>query len=190
MHVVVPCYGCISLPTLQALGQERAHHRTNMPTYRPDLLKFRVSRITVRMDQPHDYGDALAELWARGEGFINLEHDVAPWPGALTQMWDCSEPWCAMPLMVHKCINETNLGCMKFSAAFIAEYKDLWSSYPRNAIFDWRSLDAWLYGRVQPRRHHRHGPPALHGNYAHIPTVTPEEWTHAQAHSRLAGHAV
>lgn len=149
-----------------ALAAEKYHKRTNMPHYRPDPLKFDV--IEWECVDKHDYGDFLAKQWEKGEAFINLEHDVAPWPGALTEMWECDKPFCAMPLIVHQCVNDTNLGAVKFGAAFIAAHRDLWKEYPRDDAHDWRSLDSWLYWKIEPLRHHRHGPPALHFNQEHL----------------------
>jgi hypothetical protein len=163
---VIPYIPPINDAQKLALAGERYHHRTNMPPYRPDPISLTIQYR--RLTDEHSYGDLLAELWEEGEPFINLEHDVAPWPGALTQMWSCKFGWCAMPLIVHQCVNETNLGCVKFSKSFIEAYPDLWTTYPRNEIFDWRSLDAWLYQKTQPLGHHRHAPPALHLNEAHV----------------------
>lgn len=164
--VPYPEHGGISEGTRCALASERYHKRTNMPPYRPDPIEFELS--TIPCVGPHGYGDALAELWRKAKSFINLEHDVAPWPGALTEMWECREPWCAMPLIVHQCVNDTNLGCVKFGAQFMAANPTLWDSYPRNDIYDWRSLDSWLYSKVAPQFHHRHRPAALHVNEAHL----------------------
>lgn len=173
MKVIIPHYfdsqpwsNCAGWAQLTALGAERYHHRTNEPHYRPDPIEFDIEYR--EMKAPHDYGDMLAELWDKGRSFINLEHDVAPWPGALTEMWNCRQSWCAMPLMVHQCINETNFGCVKFGAEFIKAFPNIWKEYPRNEIFDWKSLDSWLYQQVAPARHHRHGPPVLHLNPNHV----------------------
>ncbi len=166
MRVIIHHSGKITEGTELALAAERYHQRTNMPPYRPDPLQIEIVRL--KCVDKHDYGDFLAAHWLRGETFINLEQDVAPWPGALTEMWNCPRPWCAMPLMVHQAINETNLGCHKFSAEFIREFPDLWKSYPRNDIMDWRSLDCWLWQKTAPLTPHRHGPPALHLNREHV----------------------
>ena len=168
IRVVVHHAGRISSATQAAIAQERLHHRTNEPPFRPAPLEMTLSIVYCPKEQPHAYGDSLKALWEWKRPFINLEADVAPWPGALTELWQCPESWCALPLIVHGCTNDTNLGCVKFSAKFIERHPDLWASYPRNDIYDWRSLDAWMYGRLTPMRHHRHWPPALHMNGVHI----------------------
>ena len=175
MLVVVPFpeHGGVGVATLMAVAGERYHRRRTNASFSSNDLPHRPPPIEIEVravpcSGPHGYGDLLASMWERGEAFINLEHDVAPWPGALTQMWECDKPWCALPLIVHQCVNDTNLGCAKFSADFIAATPELWRTYPRNDIFDWRSLDSWLYQKLSPRVHHRHEPPALHMNEAHL----------------------
>ena len=168
IRVVVHHPGRIEPATQAALAQERLHHRTNDPHFRPMPLPMHLTYVYCPPEQKHAYGDSLRSLWEWKRAFINLEADVAPWPGALTELWRCPESWCALPLIVHGAVNEKNLGCVKFSAKFIERHPTLWATYPRNDIFDWRSLDAWLHGQLAPMRPHRHGPPALHINPEHI----------------------
>lgn len=168
IRVVVHYAGTIEKATMAAIAQERLHLRTNDPHFRPAPIEMSTTLVYCPPAQKHAYGDSLVELWKWKRPFINLEGDVAPWPGALTQLWTCPESWCALPLIVHGAVNNTNLGCVKFSARFIERHPDLWATYPRNDIFDWRSLDAWLHGQLAPMRPHHHGPPALHINPEHI----------------------
>jgi hypothetical protein len=168
IRVVIHYAGRIEQATMAAIAQERLHHRTNDPHYRPAPILMSTTLVYCPPEQRHAYGDSLRSLWEWKRPFINLEADVAPWPGALTELWQCPETWCALPLIVHGAVNEKNLGCVKFSAKFIERHPDLWATYPRNDIFDWRSLDSWLYGQLEPMRPHRHGPPALHLNPEHI----------------------
>src|ERR1700674_3770858 len=41
------------------------------------------------------YGQLVATLWAKGESFLLLEHDVLPTVALLEEMWACPSPWCA-----------------------------------------------------------------------------------------------
>lgn len=169
LKVVLHHTGSISSGTEIALASERVHHRTNQPPHRPDPLNFEVQEVFCIGS--HGYGDSLKRLWEKGEGFINLEHDVAPWPGALTEMWKCKVSWCALPLIVHGCENQNNFGCVKFGKTFIAVTKGIWEEYPRNEIFDWRSLDGWFYQKMKEKFdcfHHTHRPAALHFNRSHL----------------------
>lgn len=166
MKVILHHSGKITEGTELALAAERYQQRTNMPPYRPDPLEIEVVRL--KCVDKHDYGDFLAAHWLRGEPFINLEQDVAPWPGALTEMWNCPQRWCMVQIIVHGAINNTNLGCVKFANEFISAFPDVWKKYPRNDIFDWRSLDSWLHQFVEPAKVHIHNPPALHLNPEHL----------------------
>lgn len=168
MRIVIHHTGSISSGTELALAHERVHHRTNEPPYRPDPLNFDVEQVFCK--GAHDYGDSLKQLWDRGEGFINLEHDVAPWPGALTEIWGCSANWCMVPIILHGARNETNFGCVKWNDHFLKITKGIWDKYPRNDVFDWRSLDTWFYQTMKEAktRPHVHPPCALHFNWQHL----------------------
>jgi hypothetical protein len=41
------------------------------------------------------YSELVAKLWAAGESFLLLEHDVLPTPELLDEMWACESAWCA-----------------------------------------------------------------------------------------------
>ena len=43
---------------------------------------------------PWAYIDYFQDRWDECSGFVNLEHDVVPWPGAVSALLCCSEPWC------------------------------------------------------------------------------------------------
>lgn len=168
MRIVIHHHGAITEATELALASEQYHHRTNTPPHRPELITFDVAKVECIMR--HDYGDSLDRLWNKGEGFINLEADVAPWPGLLTHMWDCPATWCMAPIIVHGAVNNTNFGCVKFGDKFVSDTKGIWAKYPRNDIFDWKSLDTWFYDKMWKERElrpHVHTPPALHFNWLH-----------------------
>lgn len=116
----------------------------------------------------HAYRDSLAALWAKGEQFINLEGDVAPWPGALTELWECPQPWCVFAYLIHQAMNANGIGCVKFSADFIKQMSQVWTKYPRSEVYNWRSLDAMLLHEAEPMKPHVHTPPVLHLNMNHL----------------------
>ena len=87
------------------------------------------------------YWQLLTKLWADGESFILLEHDVTPWPNSLQLLWDCPEGWCVHeyphgepPQLIWA------LGACKFSAEFMESYKD---SIPQ---LRWEQLDHFPRG--------------------------------------------
>lgn len=108
----------------------------------------------VQMEDDEHYSRLLGELWAKGETFIFLEHDVLPWPGALSQLWNCPEPYCAFPYQLSGCIGLA-MGCNKFSAKLI-------SSHAFVKPCTWDVLDGKVkHSLPYP---HMHFPPVLHLN--------------------------
>ena len=112
MKVYVPFHGEVSIATRCALVET---------TYTPVALS----------DDPHDYARYFAARWAEGETFINVEHDVVPWPGAIEALLACSEPWCCYGYH-QSCHRQTGigiagpLGCVKITAELIAATPGAW----------------------------------------------------------------
>lgn len=91
------------------------------------------------------YGELLADAWAAGAGFVLVEHDVVPWPGACAELVGCAEPWCAFryPMGGRDVVS---LGCMKFSDHLVAGHADLacgWATIP------WHDLEGAVLGAVR-----------------------------------------
>ena len=63
----------------------------------------------------HAYVDLLESTWNEGGGFIVVEHDILPWPGALAELEACSEDHCMFPYIQGDRLSGF-LGCTKFSA--------------------------------------------------------------------------
>lgn len=40
------------------------------------------------------YGQLISRMWAKGESFLLLEHDVLPTAALLDEMTSCDSPWC------------------------------------------------------------------------------------------------
>lgn len=132
----------------------------------PAVLALRMEgfepEVTVMEDDLH-YGRFLREHWARG-AFINVEHDVAPWPGAIQQLWDCREPFCGFGYPV----GTTDwliysMGCIKFGQELLDAnpgLPDRWQDEP------WTSLDGKVVNPICEalgvEDFHRHGPPVAH----------------------------
>jgi hypothetical protein len=88
----------------------------------------------VKVEGEYGYSYYFRDRWRSGKTFINLEHDIVVYPGALKALWDCPREWCVYDyhLPVHwerNLEHETRgipLGCMKISAEMISKTKDLW----------------------------------------------------------------
>lgn len=123
-------------------------------------------------EDTRSYYRVLKKYWERGEGFILLEHDVYPWPGALQQMDECPEPWCAYQYLYPPVAKTfvTGIGCMKFSSEAIASNPTMFDEANTiqergEAALDWQNLDGWIVPELKKslkRDTHIHTPPVVH----------------------------
>lgn len=115
--------------------------------------------------QPHDvsgsdtaYWGVLAGLWAAGEDFAVVEHDITPAPGALASFEACGHDWCSAPYL-YLAGTYAGLGCARFRAAVMARHPDLMNvvatmSNDSHGPRHWCTLDAWLRVVLQQRGEH------------------------------------
>lgn len=109
------------------------------------------------------YGELLSYLWKYGEGFILLEHDVVPFPGAMDKLEECDEDWC-----VHKYPPAPNklyysLGCIKVSSKLIEQTSDAPERFNWTET-RWSNLDSRVYPAIMEKikSPHVHEPPLAH----------------------------
>ncbi len=98
----------------------------------------------VMMKDSDDYYSLLKSLWAKGEQFVINEHDIIPWPGAIHELEECSEPWCTFPYRSAAGWLRNGLGLVKFDPArlpniFVEPFK----------ITHWRNLDMQVARRIE-----------------------------------------
>lgn len=135
----------------------------------------------VRLDdRPTAYGELMKSLWLEREGFVIVEHDIAPWPGAVTQLMGCSEILCGYDYMRGGNIGHS-LGCTRFSKELIEMAPDAWKGWGDNApllqwdLVDWLNVDAAVFDVLagygvalnqsvdfHPHTFHTHVPPVAH----------------------------
>lgn len=73
--------------------------------------------------EPTDYYDLLARLWREPGGFIIVEQDIVPWPGAIAQLATCSHDWCGFAYELSTGVGVPGmLGCTRFSGRLTAEH--------------------------------------------------------------------
>jgi hypothetical protein len=111
----------------------------------------------VMADRLH-YARLFTELWQAGEGFILVEHDVVPWPGAIAQLEACEHECCAFeyPSGGSWC---RSLGCTKFSTSLVRRipYDVEWQNRA------WDELDGAVFATLQGEvEMHIHQPPVAH----------------------------
>jgi hypothetical protein len=122
-----------------------------------------VTEVAMR-DYCH-YGRMLTQQWQTGRGFILVEEDIVPWPGALAELERCEQECCAFEYPTGIIIEEprsgwcVSLGCIKFATSLVARVE---CGYEwQNA--GWDSLEGKVFETLQGEVDvHVHGPPVAH----------------------------
>lgn len=117
---------------------------------------------------PEDYHELLSGLWREGTGWINIEQDIVPWPGAIAELEACPEELCAFPYELSTGWGAW-LGCTKFSTELIAREPGLFHGMAA-LPFDgtpkryWGRLDTRMYEVLERagRIRHLHWPAVEH----------------------------
>jgi hypothetical protein len=113
-----------------------------------------------------NYGRIFTEQWQSGHGFLLVEEDVVPWPGAMAQLDRCQEDWCCFEFpngVIHEEPRSgfcDGLGCMKFSTDLVRRYEfsPLWQQR------GWDELDGAVHAlhREGGEKLHLQTPPVAH----------------------------
>lgn len=144
-----------------------AHIGTVSVATRCSLIGYEYQEVYVG-SRAVDYGAFFAARWRERQTFVNVEHDVVPWPGAIESLLDCPERWCAFNY--HLPCHRTGgigtagpLGCVKLSAEFIAATPTMWDE-----PCDWRVCDVRVRDVANPAglTVHEHTPGVVHANPA------------------------
>ena len=119
-------------------------------------------RLTIVKGQ-YDYGRALAQAWEEGEEFINLEHDVVPWPGALKNLIGCESVWCGYQYIAGHSARirrpiQTGIGCVRFSEQVIRKTPSLVEKL-RDVV--WQAIEPTIWQAIGSEWH-CHLPPVAH----------------------------
>ena len=119
----------------------------------PTMSGLTAGWTGVRMTAEDSYPDYWQHRWEIGKGFVNLEHDVLPWPGALVEMWRCPEEWCTFAYGFGEHLGRSSyLGCVKFGASFIAKTPGLWDPTTWQATCPQPGFPFWHPGLRGPER--------------------------------------
>jgi len=148
-----------------------------------------VERIDVS-GSPSAYLDYLEARWDEGKTFVNLEHDIVPWPGALQELNNCPRNWCFFGYLPGLDFVEISgaapFGLVRFRSSFIATVPDVWKNMRRRfADRDdphmWRINDIELANYTKERglfTPHQHSPSVLNANPKFIPPPPVAEHEH------------
>lgn len=128
-----------------------------------------VPHELVQCQGENGYGELLAQLWREGQGFVLVEHDVVPWPTAVTGLISCPFHWCCFqypmntgtPYGEPDCLGKS-LGLVKFGPHLLLRFPDLWKA--------WEGVPWWVVdGHLEPALRnahmvtvHQHLPPVAH----------------------------
>ena len=137
----------------------------------------------VEMKDDEAYIRYFQDRWREGESFINCEHDTIFHNGAIEELMECPEEWCAfgevgndviwtqgegpetLPLKRFVDGGPTPLALMKFEKRFIDKHPDVWGRIPSDwkSTPKWRWLDAWLqtFMRLNGIVCHQHYPDVI-----------------------------
>lgn len=137
------------------------------------------------------YWEALCDIWAKGETFAIIEHDVICRPDVVEQFDACPEPWCLFgytPICHPECQEawRNQLGLTRFRSELMAAVPDALTSIPDEVAYrqrrrDWHNLCDELAGdkiagvdqltlrpgslRAAGYSHHWHFPPVRHRSW-------------------------
>jgi len=119
-----------------------------------------VEYETLRADGNLGYSRLMTEIWARGLGFVVVEHDVAPWFGAIAQLGACSRDWCMFRYPDGGMLSR-GLGCTRFSDRLVRDYPDLPDKWQG---VEWQNIDGAVGSAVAALVGHPcyHTPPVAH----------------------------
>ncbi len=125
------------------------------------LMEQEIEYETRPVDSGSAYSYMLGDLWREGEGFLMIEADIAPPPGAVEQILACEHEWCSAPYLAP--ILHISLGVLKVTAAAIAKTQDL------PAVWEgehWGCLDSRLIPALLGRLSlHSHPPAWFHERF-------------------------
>jgi hypothetical protein len=112
--------------------------------------------------QPETYAGILATYWQCGNTFVNIEHDIAPWPGAIESLFDCRFPYCyyKYPSWPRGTM-QSGIGCMKFNYRLLSAISSSWENWGN---VPWWDLDGALIGDLKSEGYegHQHFPGVAH----------------------------
>lgn len=139
---------------------------TRMFLASPQTMPVPVTMVDVSRDE-RDYHQYLATAWSHGGTFINFEHDIVPWPGAIQSLLDCPHPWCFFGYQDQLKDTVAEAGCamfglVRFRRQIIEGLLGAWSCPPLH----WRQCDIHFYDYATKNgwRPHQHLPSVFNAN--------------------------
>lgn len=116
--------------------------------------------VDVSMDE-HAYWRLVRSLWATGDSFVLVEHDIGVKQDTLDDLESCGFGWCSYGYVIRGGAIMNSFGCVRFRSTFIHSYPDIFT-HPRLVLpVHWRALDSnvemVLMERFGHAKHVHHG---------------------------------
>lgn len=116
---------------------------------------------------PFSYCEYFQKRWSEQRTFINVEHDIAFWPGSLEALWDCPHLWCAYGYHLNDNFSDhyrtlfPYLGMVKFDKEIIINSSNIFDE-----MKEWLGFDQIVAERLRGRGFdvHQHYPPIINAN--------------------------
>lgn len=180
--ILIPRYRGLDEPPAPAARQGEVNwyipftavHPLTVEAAPPDAIWVDVSSSV------NAYYGALLDIWARGETFAVLEHDVVCRPDVIREFEECPEPWCTYGYhdICHpdpwidedgmrrpSCMEawRNALGCTRFRRELIKQVPDALAAMPEQ-YWDWHNTCDGLGAALRAAgfTHHWHRPMVRH----------------------------
>lgn len=125
------------------------------------LRKEGVEFELVLMEHEYSYSDMFTRLWKNNAGFVSIEHDIVPWPGAIQEIQECLNMWCSYEYPLAPNTLRPALGLIKVSDWVVHHYPLLYKAWENKV---WGSLDGSVCPALESVASHTHihTPPVAH----------------------------
>ena len=134
------------------------------PVTRRCLRDYDYTAIALRNED--SYSRYLEERWKIKKSFINVEHDVAFFNGAIEELSNCPYEWCAFTRDEDRGMPDIATLCLaKFEDSFLTEHEVDWQAQreAERGMPSWQFCDSWINEQVQVKPH-LHNPAVLNLN--------------------------
>lgn len=131
-----------------------------------DRNRLSVELVRIEPEDVGGYYTAIAREWSSGSGFIVVEQDIVPWPGAMEEMEACHHYVCNFWTSSGPTSNGGfslgyGLGCTKFSTQLVRQLPDFIEKLDEK---HWTHLDGVILEGLTHAGYsqHFHTPPVTH----------------------------
>lgn len=143
----------------------------------------RARAVPTPANEPYAYPQLVTDLWARGESFALVEHDIIVPRGALARLRDCPNLWCCHPVALDGVLHPESFGLVRFRRELLQLHPDAAARAYRvnrrgRVRVPWWSIDVAMWHVLRAAGHdvHMHDPPPLHLHDYRMPPLYVAGW--------------